>query len=393
MDKKTKLYIGLFVTLLLGIIITEIAKPIPIDWTPSYKSEHKKPFGCYVLKQEMAELFPVQSIETLQKSPYLSFTEGDVSDSSNYIFINDYLNFDTQELNQLIEYTEKGNNVFMAAHSFSDNLLDSFGLGLDGGRSYYEDTVLASFTNKAISPIDTFYQKGIFLVYFDSFDTLNTEVLGHITSKESKEEKINYIRIAVGNGYFYLNTLPAAFTNYHILNGQDNYVSNALSYLKETRVYWDDYLKSGRVIIKSPMRYVLNQQELKWAYYLGIVSLLLFVIFRAKRNQRIIPIIKPLENSTINFTRTIGSLYYQTNDFDEITTKKINFFLEYIRSNFYLDTQNLNEQSAKKLASKAGKNVEDCKKLLDTIIFLSSKEYKTEQDLINLNKLITAFKK
>ena len=53
-------------------------------------------------------------------------------------------------------------------------------------------------------------------------------------------------------------------------------------------------------------------------------GLILFIIFRGKRVQRIIPVISKLDNATVAFTRTIGELYYQHGDFTNIIEKKIN---------------------------------------------------------------------
>ena len=58
-------------------------------------------------------------------------------------------------------------------------------------------------------------------------------------------------------------------------------------------------------------RQILQSQALKWAFYMTLISLILFVIFRGKRTQRIIPVIDPLKNATLDFTKTIGDLYYQ----------------------------------------------------------------------------------
>ena len=122
-------------------------------------------------------------------------------------------------------------------------------------------------------------------------------------------------------------------------------------------------------------------------------SLLIFVIFKGKRTQRIIPVIKPLENSTVEFTKTIGDLYFQTGSYSNIIDKKIKYFLEYIRTKFYLNTQELNEQFITKLSQKSSNSKEDIKKLVDLIVYLKSKNSHTEDELKLLNQSIESFKK
>ena len=140
------------------------------------------------------------------------------------------------------------------------------------------------------------------------------------------------------------------------------------------------------------MRYIFNQKPLRWAYYVLIVGLILFVIFRAKREQRIIEVVKPLENTSIEFTRTIGQMYFQHKDFGNIIAKKINYFLEIVRSKFYLDTNELSETFTEKLALKSGNNLERTKKLIRTINHQKSKAFHSEADLLELNKLLEDFR-
>jgi hypothetical protein len=122
-------------------------------------------------------------------------------------------------------------------------------------------------------------------------------------------------------------------------------------------------------------------------------GLILFVIFRGKRTQRIIPVINKLENATLDFTQTIGELYYQHGDFTNIIEKKIQYFLEFVRTNYYLNTANLGPVFVEKLAIKSGNTKEDTKVLVEYIIYLKSKNNHTETELIELNKKIEQFTK
>src|SRR5690606_18666550 len=183
------------------------------------------------------------------------------------------------------------------------------------------------------------------------------------------------------------------FTNYYMLKGNQAYVGNSLSYLKNTMTYWDDYKKAGRTMVDSPMRFVLTRPALSWAYYLTVTGILIFVLFRAKREQRIIPVLEPLQNTSIDFARTIGSLYYGHRDYTDLIKKKCNYFMDYLRSHYYINTQEINDRTASDLATRSGKSVSETKSLLDLLISLSSKKQHHEKDLIDLDKKINQFKK
>ncbi|MBC7438681.1 MAG: DUF4350 domain-containing protein, partial [Flavobacterium sp.] len=52
MQKSLKIYIAILIILLFGIVIIDGSKPIPINWTPTYDTKDKIPFGLYVLDKE-----------------------------------------------------------------------------------------------------------------------------------------------------------------------------------------------------------------------------------------------------------------------------------------------------------------------------------------------------
>ena len=115
------------------------------------------------------------------------------------------------------------------------------------------------------------------------------------------------------------------------------------------------------------------------------------MIFNAKRRQRIIKIIKPLQNTTVAFVKTVSNLYFETQDHKNLIHKKITYFLEKIRMDYNLDTSVLNDEFILRLASKAGKKQDVVKKLIDYINWLKPKREYTERNLITLNKFIEAF--
>ncbi|MCK0188505.1 DUF4350 domain-containing protein [Arenibacter sp. F20364] len=403
MDKRSKLILGLFLAVLIGIIVTEIVRPKPLNWRPSYTSSDKIPFGCYVLFNELPNLFPGQKIHTTNESLYNTLVARDTRSTSNYLLINDFLDLDKQESNQLLQYVHEGNDSFIAASNFGSYLSDTLNIEVETQYSVKEDTVLIQLTNNSFSEQNYSLTRGIYRTYFSSVDTLNTTVLGHISydfekgiipsGSNKKTKSPNFVKVKFGKGNFYLNTTPQTFTNYYMLKGNKDYVANAFSYLNDMDLYWDNYKKSGRIVIDSPMRFVLNQVSLKWAYYLSMFGLIIFIIFKAKREQRIIPVIKPLENSTIEFAKAVGGLYYEHRDYTDLISKKINFFLENLRTNYHLNTATINEKTATLLAARSGKPLSEAQDILDTIVHLKNKRSHNEQDVIQLNKKLNQFKK
>ena len=162
-----------------------------------------------------------------------------------------------------------------------------------------------------------------------------------------------------------------------------------MSYIPDSEIYWQIQNQIGETISDSPLRFIFSQRSLKWAWLIGIFGMIFFIIFNAKRKQRIVPIIEPIRNTTIDFAKTIGNLYYLEGNHDDTINKKINYFLEKIRSDFMLDCSVLNDDFVKKLHQKSGKNLID----IQNVVFLINAYKKSphdsiEDDLIKINNAI-----
>jgi hypothetical protein len=169
------------------------------------------------------------------------------------------------------------------------------------------------------------------------------------------------------------------------------FVSSTLSYLPVNDLYWTEYYQVGRMESKTPLRFILNNEPLSWAYYLTVTAIIAFMIFEAKRKQRIIPIIQPLPNTSLEFVSTIGNLYYQNGDHKNIAEKKINFLLEQIRSKYLLKTNQLDGAFFTALANKSGKPKAQIEVLFQKISFIHSATMISAEQLMDLNERIEQF--
>lgn len=396
MDKRSKIALYIIGAIIVFMMIAEVTKPKALNWRDSYSAADKIPLGCYVLFNEL-ETFSKGEVLVSKQSIYEYLKKADSTAPKTLVFINNRIRFDNQESNALMEFVEKGNTVFISSTFFYGNVSDSLNVSIQKQyTNLYKKESESKFTSPSLLNNNRLFKDVIENSHFESIDTLKTTILGTITTKDEddfKETNANLIKVAFGDndGHFILHTNPFAFTNYHLMDDKADYAATVLSYLPKQQIIWDNNYKTGRKVITSPLRYILQNTALKWAFYISLFGLILFVIFRGKRVQRIIPVINKLENSTVDFTITIGELYYQFGDFTTIIDKKIQYFLEFIRSNYYLDTNQLNPSFIDKLAAKSRNTKETTKALVDYLLFLKSKTNHKEQELIELNKKIEYF--
>lgn len=404
MDKKLKIYIGLLVFIILGIVYIESVKPKEINWFPSYAAKHKIPYGTYVLHKEMPSLFPKKEIKEVYQNPY-TFLK-DSTNTGTYFFVDNALNFGEDEFNELLHFVDRGNDVFIATNGVHIDTLQIETRSLS--TSAFEEKAYQKLSNPIFDGTEYHFDRDFPKLYFHKVDTLNTTILGELVIRNQNDsiisKKPNFIKVTHGKGNFYLHTFPQAFTNYNmLLNTNYEYVANVLSYLETPNkkesgalngniILWDTYYKTGKSRITSPMHYILSSKSLKWAYYIALIAVLFFVIFKGKRNQRFIPVITPLKNQTLAFTRTIANMYYEKSDHKNIAEHKINYFLEYVRTKYRLSTLKIDELFYQNLASRSGKTEEKVKALFKKIEKIQSKSNITEEELIALNNAIEDFK-
>ena len=140
------------------------------------------------------------------------------------------------------------------------------------------------------------------------------------------------------------------------------------------------------------MRYVLSRKPLREAWYLTAFTLLLFFIFKARRRQRVIPVMTQPKNHSLEFAQLIGTLYYQRADNADLVRKKTRFFAERIRSTMAVDILEsvLSDDTVSTVARRTGmkeKEVEDILKRLRmdycTEGNIDDKEMKWAIDTIN----------
>lgn len=397
MNKTFKIYIAILVVILALIVMADRNRPKPIDWRPTYSVNDKIPFGLYVFDKEVKGLLKNQKIERVSTiTPYEFLDSKYDSDSlvenykikGTFFNISEFGSIDDQSIKEILYFVSHGNNAFLSMKTFPQALLDT--LKIDFRTDFpYSDKTSIWLANKNVSTKKYHLVEGMGDYYFSKIDTLNTVVLGYQGNK-SNQKRINFIKIPYLNGYFYLHTQPAAFTNFHLLKSDHyQYAEKILSYIPKGDVFWYTKGQNSETISDSPLRYILSQPALKWAWYLFLIGMLVFILFNVKRKQRIVPILKPLPNLTVDFTKTIGNLYYQEGDHDNIIDKKIIYFLERVRNEYLTDTTKLDDVFIKKLHHKSGKDENDIRDL----VFLINEHRKSyhgslEEDLIRINNAI-----
>ncbi len=383
--RDLKIYLIVAGLLLTLYIVARINRPKVVDWTETLSNKDKIPFGTFILFDRLKDIFPDSHIITFRQPVYNVIAEDSLKQAS-YIIICRGIELSKSDYRQLEKYVKEGNSIFIAAEYFGKLFEKNLGVKTKTIFKIINDSTEVHFVNTALTPKKYFcIDKGTTNTCFSKFDTLKSTVLG-----EDIDHNANFIKYNLGKGYLYLASNPKLFSNYSLLKPDGaGYAATALSYLKGTRqLVWDEYYSQGDTGDDTPMRMFLKNPTLQWAYYIAIFSLLAFVLFEIKRTQRVIPVIEPLSNSTLEFVTVVGQVYYEKRDNANIARKKILYLLEHLREGFQLKTNNLDDEFVEKLTAKLGIEAGFAKELVDYILYINARERITDNELIKLNKLI-----
>lgn len=400
MTKSSKIVIVVIIVAIGILTFIEASEPEPVNWYPSYAKTDKIPLGSFVSYNLIKESFDTKGLQDINQPPYEFLNDND-SVSGTYFFINGSISFDKNELNTLLKWVENGNTLFVSAKTIENRLLDTLNIEIDNLISIDNISTkpLVELVNKELkTPSPFLYNQDIYNPYFNELDTINTTILGvtqlYNDTLKIKDPKVNYIQQSFGKGKVLLHTFPEAFGNYFMLTDKNyQYTQNLLAYINPNqKILWDNYYKSGKTFYTSPLFLLLNNRYLKWAYYFVLIGVVLFVIFEGKRKQRSIPIIEPLKNQTLSFTKTISGMYFEKGKHKEITTKQNLLFLDYVRNVLRIPTNELDEKTIINIAARSNNSIEDTKILFKYFDELNKKVKIEKEDVLKLYELINTFK-
>ncbi len=388
MKKRERGFVIVFAALFLATILIRPGTD-GIDWTTSWAYNDSRPYGSSLLFERMPDLFG--RVSRVEENPFVVLDTMDTS-RSVYFFLTESYMPDDSEVQALLAFTEEGNHVFIAAEEIAETMLDSLGLVIDTGfKGNTNDSTFLRLANPqwAGAREAYFYDRTPIYRYFTvQAPNVRATLIGTFD-----DGAYNAVRIARGAGYFYVSTVPLAYTNYNLaVPGNERYVERILSYLPaSSSVIWDGYHKPFRSAVTSPLRFVLSSPGLRDAYVLGMGLLLLFLVFAGKRKQRAIPLTKPLENTTVDFVETVGRLYLQRGDHSHLARTQVDQFKAYIRAHLRLRADTLAGLDVERVQARSGVELDEVVAVVDALRYVESGGNVDEEMLHELTRRLDTF--
>jgi hypothetical protein len=211
---------------------------------------------------------------------------------------------------------------------------------------------------------------------------------------------INFMRCPYGKGQFYFHTNPVLFSNYHFSTAEGyRYAVKCFEPIAGRTIYWDEiskeFIYSDSINFQpSPLRFIFAHRSLKWAWYALIISVLLFIIFRSKRMQRIIPIINPIQNTSAEFCKGMAQVYLQAKNHNHIAPEMFRLFAIFAKSKYNITIKTDNKELCiPELALKSGIPHGRIKRMFELQVAVQFGDGSDNEALMNLYNEIEYFYK
>lgn len=422
----------LFAMLVLFVLfcLLQVNLPKKFVWSPTFSHVDKQPFGCFVFDSVLTQSLPNGYHVT--KKTFFQLDQEHAKERISVLMVVNQQNLKQLDVKYLCNIARRGGKVMVVASSSFDDgrnadtvvvdeLERTFKVKIEDGLYFSLRGILSGLKAHDNDMYDTIYWNNRETMYaaqsyrmfynmvggtlfVDSVPkvkrlayTLSTagydyrhdslyvgDFTGFDTIVDEKEriERIDTfaikkvpaaVSVPYGKGEVIFVSSPLLFTNYGMLEGNTSvYIFRLMSYLADLPVYRTEaYVKTDAMLVaeQSPFREFIKRPPLRWALYLALLGVVLFMIFTARRRQRVIPIMSKPANRSLEFIQLIGTLYYQRKDHVDLVRKKFKLFAEELRKTAGVDISDVNTDDREYLllAEKTGMNSDRLKKVIRQI--------------------------
>lgn len=410
--------------------LLQVNLPKKFVWSPTFSHVDKQPLGCFVFDSVLTQSLPNGYHVT--KKTFFQLDQEHAKEKISVLMVVDQQNLKQLDVKYLCNIARRGGKVMVVASSSFDDgrnvdtvvvdeLERTFNVRIEDGTYFSLRGILAGLKAHDNDMYDTIYWNNRETMYaaqsyrmfynmvggtlfVDSVPkvkrlayTLSTagydykldslyvgDFTGFDTIVDEKEriERIDTfaikkvptaVSVPYGKGEVIFVSSPLLFTNYGMLEGNTFvYIFRLMSYLADLPVYRTEaYVKTDAMLVaeQSPFREFIKRPPLRWALYLALLGVVLFMIFTARRRQRVIPIMSKPANRSLEFIQLIGTLYYQRKDHVDLVRKKFKLFAEELRKTAGVDISDVNTDDREYLllAEKTGMNSDRLKKVIRQI--------------------------
>lgn len=405
--KLSRGFVVFIVILFVVLVMVEVKIPKKFNWNNvTYLHNDSNPFGAMLVDSILKS--SVKAGYNVKHGGIFDAYNDSVDTVSSILLVDPDLLMYADELKGVLK---RGQNVIIISDYLTDTLAISFGLDYFDSYRYFIDYNELDYNDSSLLKWrkDNLYDREDFC--FKTFDVFEQSVITFDNDKDTIWTKLLYEELQskdmtvaasrkYGKGKLVLVAWPQVFTNYNVLEkGGAQLLMRIISQVGNDKpvVRYDDHYSEDPLTeeyqSQSPLRVFLDHHSLRWAVYLTLLTIVLSLIFTARRKQRVIPVIDPPNNQTLAMVKHIGLMHYRHHDNASLVRDRFAQFKHEIMRKFLVDIDDDIDLS-ENLSLIQNQSAVDAKQFVDAVsrlreiavdydLVLDDKETKYLLDLMN----------
>jgi hypothetical protein len=370
------------------------------DLKETFAYNDNRPFGASVAYGMLQNAYPNEDI-VFNKQEFGDNYGWFYDTASVYFNVSHHYYVNDRDAQALLDFVYKGNTAILSSADFDTVLFNKIYCKQTYNEGYNQARYWKETGTRFTKDLSLYNEK--FNYYFtpftNSFPSLNSDyarILGY-----NDENNTNMFVFLWGNGKFIFHAEPRAFSNYFLLTNNNHlYLQELLQTLPVNiqNIYWDNYYAKKNYAKRNndsggSLSTLMKYPPLANAFFICLALLAFYILFNSKRRQRMIPIVKPTDNTTVAFAEAIAGLYLSKKDNKVIAEKMITYFNEHIRTKYFFTSSLQDESFADVLSRKSGVPYDITNKLANEMRIANSNVKISDEQLLVLNSLIEKFLK
>ena len=348
------------------------------NWQSTYRLESKDPqdLGFF---QSLLETHTGDTIHDLKfwedahtiKDP----------EKTSFVFVGEQFGMTDAQFDRILTYVDSGATLYMAFDHLSSNLYN---------RYFEQGAYTWDYSNRFYCWIDG---KSLVFPYVFQNDTIygdwytfSTDAIKDSTFKPyffALNEPVAF-EIKRGEGSIHFHSTPDLFKNYQVIqqNGFLHTEAVLAKIPKDHQVVWmsfadlkgnaeedgdsDDKGDGQEAEDTSLIQFIMKHESLRTAFLLSLVLLILYVVFRAKRRENVLPGVPDKRNLSLSFVETLSSIYLTRHSTSGLLLVMRKNFIAAVQRHFYLEigTKGSQDEVVEKLIEKSGYDGEKLRQLI-----------------------------
>ena len=374
------------------------------DLKERYGYTDTRPFGGYTAYRIFENVYPDKYIG-INRKPFSKFYSSTHFDSASfYINISNKFYVTEEDAQSIIDFVQEGHTAFISA-SVIDSVLLTKIFGRQENPAWLEVLNGNKFKQTSVKLLPGVFkpEPDSFSYYYRPFVNYFSEIhseRGRITGYNQNDNP-NFMVFFWGKGRLYLHCEPRALGNYFLLTGSNHlYMKQILEMMnaKPGNVFWDDYY--NRINYKeqedgsfSTFSAIMKHPSLAMAFWIALALLVLYILMGIKRKQRVVPVINPVQNTSIAFTEAVAALYLAEKNNRNIAGKMIGYFNDHVRTHYFLNVHAGNKDFINSLSKKSGIQLESVQALYNAMERIESAYDVSDFEILSLSEQIQLFYK